>query len=207
MSVPKAVVFDLGKVLLDFDYGIAVRRFLARVHLSPLEMLGLINHSTLFPRYEAGLLSTEAFFEEVRKVSGFQGELTEFTGMFGDIFTEIPPMVALHAELRQRGLPTYVFSNTNDLAIRHVRQRFPFFSQFDGYVLSYEHRCMRPDARLYEVVERVSGLRGQDLFYLDDRTENVAAGAARGWQAVLHESAEKSRAAAQRAGLLDGCAG
>ena len=68
-------------------------------------------------------------------------------------------MVQLQAALRQRGLPTYVFSNTNELAAEHIRRNFPFYANFDGYILSYEHGAMKPDARLYEVVERQSGRR------------------------------------------------
>ena len=111
-------------------------------------------------------------------------------------------MVRLQTALRQRGTPTYVFSNTNDLAIRHIRQKFPFYSNFDGYVLSYEHGLLKPEAGLYEVVERLSGRRDAEILYLDDRPENIAAGAARGWEVILHESAEKSRAAVQQLGLL-----
>jgi hypothetical protein len=44
--------------------------------------------------------------------------------------------------------------------------------------------------------------RGAALIYLDDRAENIAAGAARGWRAILHESPEQSRAALVTAGVL-----
>ena len=110
-------------------------------------------------------------------------------------------MLDLHAALRERGVPTYVFSNTNELAVGHIRKHFPFFSQFNGYVCSYEHGAMKPDAKLYEVVERQSGRRGADILYLDDRPENIAAGAARGWQVILQESPEKTRAAMHKLGL------
>ena len=63
---------------------------------------------------------------------------------------------------------------------------------------------MKPDAKLYEVVERTSRLSGSELLYVDDRPENVAAGAARGWRAVLHESSEKSQSAVVGSGLLGG---
>ena len=101
-------------------------------------------------------------------------------------------MVQLQAALRQRGLPSYIFSNTNELAVEHIRQSFPFFAKFDGYILSYEHGVMKPDAALYEVVERKCGRRGAEILYLDDRPENVDAGAARGWQVILQESPEKT---------------
>ena len=112
-------------------------------------------------------------------------------------------MVELQAELRRRGLTTYAFSNTNELAAEHIRRSFPFYSNFDGHILSYQHGVMKPGARLYEVVERESGRRGAEILYLDDRPENIAAGAQRGWQAILQESPEKSRAAIQKLGLLN----
>jgi HAD superfamily hydrolase (TIGR01509 family) len=97
---------------------------------------------------------------------------------------------------------TYIFSNTNDLAVAHIRDHFPFFRQFDGYVYSYEHHAMKPESLLYEIMEQTSGCRGSELLYIDDRLENVAAGAARGWQTVLHETPEKTRAAVAKLGLL-----
>jgi HAD superfamily hydrolase (TIGR01509 family) len=62
---------------------------------------------------------------------------------------------------------------------------------------------MKPSEKLYQIVERMSGRRGAEILYIDDRPENVAAGAARGWQAVLHESAEGTREALQNLGLLN----
>jgi FMN phosphatase YigB (HAD superfamily) len=148
-------------------------------------------------------VTSEQFYQEIRAVSGFRGDMDEFTRTFGDIFVGIEPMIALQQALRDRGVPTYIFSNTNDFAVRHIRQHFPFFNHFDGYILSYEHRAMKPDARLYEVVERLSGHRGADILYIDDRPENIEAGAARGWQVILQESPEKTRAAVEKLGLLN----
>ena len=78
-----------------------------------------------------------------------------FARVFADIFSEIKPMIAMQAALRAHGVPTYIFSNTNGIAVTHIRRNFPFFANFDGYIYSYEHGAMKPDARIYEVVERV----------------------------------------------------
>ena len=203
MIVPKAVVFDLGKVLVDFDYSIAARRIAARGKMTLGEIALYINQSPLFIDYESGHVTTEQFYDEIRRVTGFRGDLGEFGECFADIFVEIAPMVQLQAALRRQGLAAYVFSNTNELAAEHIRRNFPFYANFDGYILSYEHGAMKPDAKLYEVVERKSGRRSADLLYLDDRPENIAAGAARGWQVILQETPEKSRAAVRKLGLLN----
>jgi HAD superfamily hydrolase (TIGR01509 family) len=199
----KAVVFDLGKVLLDFDYTIAIRRIARRCTIALPEILHFITHDPLLLRYETGLLTTDQFYRQIGAVTGFAGDREEFATLFGDIFAPIEPMIQLHAALRQRGFATYIFSNTNELAIEHIRQSFAFFRLFDGYVLSYEHRVMKPEAGLYEAFERQSGRHGGEILYLDDRPENVAAGAARGWQVILHESPEESRTKVVKLGLLD----
>ena len=110
-------------------------------------------------------------------------------------------MIALHAALRARRVPTYIFSNTNDIAVGHIRERFPFFSNFDGYILSYKHGAMKPTAKIYEIVEGLTGQKGPAIVYLDDRAENVAGGLARGWQTILHETPEKTIPTLRQLGL------
>ena len=198
MKPPKIVVFDLGKVLVDFDYRIAVSRIMARSALPTDGIRAFLLQSNAIIDYESGRLTREEFFGQARKATGFRGSMEEFSEFFADIFTAIPPMIELHAELRRRGVPTYIFSNTNDLAVEHIRRNFPFFRNFDGYIFSYEVGAMKPDAKIYEALEKLAGRRGAEILYLDDRPENVAAGAARGWRTILHETPEKTRAAMEK---------
>jgi HAD superfamily hydrolase (TIGR01509 family) len=197
------LVFDLGKVLVDFDYSIAARRIapLCASTADPVKFFS--QHAALLTSYELGMLSTLEFYNQIKAVSGFSGTQAEFNAFFADIFTPIQGMIDLQAELKKTRLPAYIFSNTNDLAVDHIRKRFPFFSDFDGYVLSYEHGAMKPSAKLYEIVERATGRRGGEIVYIDDRPENVEAGVARGWQGILHESPSTTREALQKLGLLD----
>ncbi len=201
---PTAVVFDLGKVLVDFDYSIAARRIGAGGRMPFGQIQQHLSQSDLLVRYETGLINQAEFYAEVCSVTSFAGSRAEFAGFFADIFTEIPAMISLQAALRRAGVPTYVFSNTNDLAINHIRRHFPFFAGFDGYILSYEVRSMKPHHRIYEALEELSGRRGADLLYLDDRPENIAAGAARGWQVILHETPGQTLEAVAALGLPDG---
>ena len=199
---PTAVVFDLGKVLLEFDYGIVARRLAAHSGRDAEQIRGLLDQSPLLFRLESGQMTNEQFFEEVSSLTGYTGELEEFANIFGDIFSAIHPMIDLHGQLRARGVPTFIFSNTNELAVRHIRANYAFFAHFTDYIYSHEAGAMKPDHRIYEVVERRSGRKGAELLYLDDRKENVDAGAARGWQVVHHLTPEQTIAAVRAAGLL-----
>ncbi|HLX94677.1 MAG TPA: HAD family phosphatase [Verrucomicrobiae bacterium] len=195
MSQLPAIVFDLGKVLVDFDYSIAVSRIAGRSRLAPSGVERFFFHSPLLVDYESGRLTRQEFFEQARQATGFCGGLEEFGEFFADIFTEIAPMIGLHATLRRRGCQTFIFSNTNDLAVEHIDRNFPFFRNFDGYIYSYKVGAMKPEAKIYESLETLTGRQGPQIIYLDDRPENVAAGAERGWRAILHETPEKSIAA------------
>jgi HAD superfamily hydrolase (TIGR01509 family) len=199
---PKAVVFDIGKVLLDFDYGIAAQAMAAHCDLRPEQIRGALDHSPLLFEYETGLMSTAEFFARVQDAIGFRGDLALFRRMFADIFTPMPEMVELHRQLRERRVPTFILSNTNELAVGHIRERYAFFAGFDGYSLSYEQRSMKPDSRIYEAVEEMSGCRGAELLYLDDRPENVAAAAVRGWQAIQHLDPAVTLPVVARSGVL-----
>ena len=204
MSRPEVVVFDLGKVLVDFDYRIAARRIAARSTTPPQDIQHFIDHSPLLFRYETGSMTREQFFEEIRNTTGFLGGIEEFGQFFADIFSPMDEMIELHARLRRHGVPTFIFSNTNDLAIGHIRRNFPFFANFEGYVLSYEHGAMKPDPKLYDVVERETGRKGKQILYLDDRIENAQAGIAHGWHVIQHQNVTASRKAIEDLGLLSG---
>jgi len=202
MPAPAIVAFDLGKVLVDFDYSIAGRRLAAQADLSPAEIQKYLDHSPLLYRYETGLMTRQEFYAAVCHGTGYRGSLAEFALAFADIFSEMVEMTAMHSAIRRRGVPTYIFSNTNDIGIEHIRHNFPFFSNFDGYILSYEVGAMKPAAKIYEALEAMSGKSGAEILYLDDRQENVDAGAARGWQVILQTDPQKSRVQLQAAGVL-----
>jgi hypothetical protein len=76
--VPQAVVFDLGKVLLDFDYGILARRMASQSSISAEEILRVVNQTPLLHRYETGLISDREFYEAVVTATGFRGTEEEF---------------------------------------------------------------------------------------------------------------------------------
>ena len=192
MQQPEVVVFDLGKVLVDFDYAKLGRNIQEHCEVPMPSIMHSFYESPLMVQYETGALTSRAFFEAVKKLSGFRHGFERFAPIFADIFTEIPEMIDLQRRLKERGVPTYIFSNTNELAINHIRAKFPFFSNFTEYIYSYEHGAMKPDPRLYEVVERVTGKKGGQILYIDDRAENIDQGRERGWHVILQVAPERT---------------
>lgn len=180
---PRAVVFDLGKVLLDFDFRRAASALAPKSSIGADRILALINQTPLLHRFESGLINAREFYAEFAREAGYAGTAEEFASDFSDIFTEIPDMIRLNRRFRAAGLPTHIFSNTSSLVVDFIRVRYPFFSEFTSHILSYEERCMKPGVPIYEAVEKSTGSTGPELIYFDDREENVEAALRRGWSA------------------------
>ena len=193
---PSVVVFDLGKVLVDFDYSIAVRRFADRSEAGLESVQELVNSPIQFD-YESGKMTTDEFFVAVRDGAGFLGDRAEFVKIFADIFSPMEVMIPFFERVKSAGIPTCVFSNTNEIAIQHIRERFPFYSRFDGYVLSYEEKGMKPDEPIYHVVKERTGESGKAILYIDDRPENIETGKRFGWQTILQSGEAQSVAKAE----------
>ncbi len=186
MSRPSVIVFDLGKVLVDFDYGIAIRRFAERSEAG-MEQIQRLVDSPIQVEFESGKITTNEFFAAVRDGAGFRGDRAEFVSIFADIFSPMETMIAFFERLKSLGIPTCVFSNTNEIANGHIRERFLFYSRFDQYVLSFEEGAMKPDEPIYDVVEQRTGESGAGILYIDDRPENIETGRGRGWQTILQD--------------------
>jgi 2-haloacid dehalogenase len=104
----------------------------------------------------------------------------------------MPAMIQQQALLHAAGVPTYLLSNCSGLHIGDVARRHPFMATFRGLCLSYAERCFKPEPAIYAAAERITGLQGPDLVFIDDRAENAAAASARGWRAIHHTSAEST---------------
>lgn len=191
----KVVAFDIGKVLLDFDYRIFARRMAPLTGMDVSTLDAFLNQSPLLAKYESGQLTTPEFFAVVKKETGFDGGDEDFGAFFENIFTPVDEVIAMHAKLAANGLPTFTFSNTNELAVRHISAAYDFWPRFTGHVLSYEAKSLKPETAIYEVFEQTTDCNGGEIAYIDDRPENIEAGRARGWRAIEHRTPAETRAA------------
>jgi putative hydrolase of the HAD superfamily len=114
MSEQKVVVFDLGKVLVDFDYSIAIRRFAERSKAG-LEQIQRLLDSPIQIDYESGKITTDEFYAAIRDGAGFRGDRAEFVSIFADIFSPMETMIEFFERLKPFGIPTCVFPTPTKL--------------------------------------------------------------------------------------------
>ncbi|MGC8742871.1 MAG: HAD family hydrolase [Verrucomicrobiia bacterium] len=187
------LVFDLGKVFVDFDYQESMQRLAHRCNLEESQLYAKLINSPLFQDYERGIISTTIFFKRAKEITGFDGTFDEFASYFTTVFRPIEPMINLHRELKKLGYKTCLFSNTNEMAINYFNIHFPFINEFDWQIFSYQRKSMKPEEKIYRILEVQTGFSGNRIVYLDDIEENIQTGIRLGWRAFVHQDVEKTR--------------
>lgn len=197
----RAIVFDLGNVLLPFNWDAAANRFCRRVKRRRRELDDYIVTTPFAHQLETGAMTGAAFYRRLAGDFGFAGSYAEFAELWSDIFTPDERMLALAAGLKGR-LPRFILSNTNPIHVEFIFQRFPAIRDFDGHALSHELGLLKPDPRIYAAVTRRFGLAPAATVFLDDILANVEGARAAGWQAIHHRAYETTRAELTKLGVL-----
>ena len=183
----RAFLFDIGNVLLPFDFAPALARLRARSRATDEAAWERLASHRL--GYESGGMDRAKFLAAVREEIGFVGDDAELTEIWGDIFTSNPPMDALVARLAAAGWPLWLLSNTCDLHVEAFMAKHRVFRHFRGAVYSHEERMMKPDAEIFRRAIRRFGLVPAETVYVDDLAPNVAAAAELGFAALEYDQA------------------
>lgn len=177
----RAFLFDIGNVLLKFDFSIALRKLAQQgeVH-DPVEVMARLDQIKL--GYEDGQMDRAAFLRGAFDVLRYRGTEAEFVAAWEDIFTPNEPMVALVEKLHGR-FPLYLLSNTSDIHREYVFRRYPFFHRFTAGAYSYEAKASKPGREIYEIAQRQLGMEPASTFFIDDLLPNIEAARALGFNA------------------------
>ncbi len=192
-------LFDIGNVILFFDFQLAVGRISDKCKLPEAEILPAL--SPLTNAFERGEMDTSAFVEAAAGRIGLAGDPQQLVPALQDIFTVNEPMVALIETLQAEGHRLVLLSNTNAIHVPYFTHRYPVFGLFEGAIYSHEVGAMKPDAEIYQAAIDRFGFDPASTIYIDDMPENVAAGRALDFQAIQYQGSEHARFLATLASL------
>ena len=193
------VMFDLGNVLLEFDFG---RAFRGMVKCGAcMEALEGDAMNAVKDEYESGMVSTSDFIAKTTELSGYDGDPAHFEHCWQDIFTENTSMTDFLQSLKARSMPIYLLSNTNDMHVRHILDRYDVLQQFDDIVYSHEAKVMKPHDRIFEIALEQFSIAPESTLYIDDLLANIATGQRFGFQCMHYNPADHDSAATRLAEL------
>jgi putative hydrolase of the HAD superfamily len=169
----RAFLFDIGNVLLKFDFSIAWRRIapLSDVH-DPAQVIDRLD--SIKGPYEAGQIDRAAFLRGSFDALGYRGTEAEFVAAFAEIFELNEPMAALVDQLAAK-FPLYLLSNTNDIHHAYFTWQYPVFAHFRGGTFSHVAQASKPGPEIYQIACREHGLDPATTFFIDDLLPNIEA--------------------------------
>jgi len=186
--VHKAVIFDLGRVLVNFDFK---RGYQALEGLCPYraaEIPARLATGDLVLRFETGLIEPRDFVAQMSAVLDLTIDYEHFCGIWSSIFTEtlVPERMLAGLAARYR---LVLLSNTNAIHFEGLRETHAMLLRhFHSLVLSYEAKAMKPQPEIFQAAIARAGCLPEECFYTDDILDYVKAARNLGIDAVQFQS-------------------
>lgn len=188
---PKFLYFDLGNVLLFFDHHRAARQMAAVAGISEQLAWRAVFESPLEDDYESGKVTSRGFYDHFCKATGSRPDYDALLHAASDIFELNSAIVPIVIHLHRARYRLGILSNTNQSHWRLICDgRYTLVREFFPVVaLSFEIGIMKPDPGIYSAAASLARTSPEEIFYTDDRQQNVAGARAAGFDTVLYQSA------------------
>lgn len=180
-----ALLFDLGRVVLDIDFTRVLQVWSTHSGRSPDDIVARFSRGDVYMQHERGEISDEAFFAHLRDTLDIDLTPAQFLEGWNAIFVgEMPDIGALLPRAAARW-PLYAFSNTNPAHVAHFSAHHAeLLRHFRGVYLSSSIAMRKPDPESFDHVVAEIGVPAGRILFFDDLIDNIEGARARGLQAV-----------------------
>jgi 2-haloacid dehalogenase len=197
----EAVVFDIGNVLIEWQperyYDRTIGEDRRRAMFAEVDLHGMND------RVDLGQGFRDVIYETAEAYPHWRAEIRDWHDNWIALAQPpIPRSIGLLRALRARGIPVFALTNFGIESFAYAQTQFDFLNEFDREYVSGRMGVIKPDPRIYEMVEEDCGVPPGRLLFTDDRADNIRAAAARGWAVHHFEGPEGWADALAAHGLL-----
>lgn len=182
----RALIFDLGNVLLHFSHERACEQIGRLCGLDAGRVREIVFESGMEWQYESGRLTTDEFHLRFQEAIGRDVSLEALKRAGSDIFWPNPSIAPVITGLAAKGHRLVLLSNTNPAHLEFVEREHPILEAFPNRVLSYEVGACKPDPKIFAAAARAAECEPRECFYTDDIPEYVAAACDLGFDSVVY---------------------
>ena len=202
VRAPRAVVFDIGRVIIRWDL-----RYLFEKLIDDADQLDWFLANVVTEQWhhqqDEGRPLAEMVPERIAQFPDHAELIRAYATRFAETYPEhVPGTLDLIARLKAAKAPLFGLSNFGEDFWDEFLASQPVFEGFRDIVVSGHENVAKPEARIYAIAEQRFGLPPQDLFFIDDKPENIAAARARGWHGHVFTDAARLEADLVRHGFL-----
>jgi len=188
-SVIKTVLFDLGNVIIPFDFKLAYARLAEHCGCKPEDVPARVRATGLVAPFERGEIAAQPFVRQFSAALELNLTYAEFCECWSGIFLGGTLLPEAWLEDLARRYRLLALSNTNPLHFEMVQKTYPLLRHFDDLILSYRVGAAKPEAKIYREAIARAGCSAEECFFIDDLAENVEAAREHGMEAVQFHSA------------------
>ena len=173
MNGKKVLAFDLGRVLFDFDYNIALEKIKDKIGVPVQEVTRELFENDFGLSFERGEVSSDEFYSRFKDT--FKATLSYecFVDVWCKIFSPNGDVIDLVRYLKGR-YPLYLISNINKLHFEYLFKEYrEVFSLFNELILSFKIKSVKPEEAIYQALKDTAGVNFEDIIYIDDRKELI----------------------------------
>lgn len=202
MAPVEAVVFDVGRVLVEWDLG----ALYAKLIPDPAErewFLGNVVTEAWHYQHDAGRPTAEMVAERSAEFPGQGARIAAWAQRFNETIPgPVPGTIDLVEALHARRVPLYAITNFGAEFWPPFRAEWPVIDRFRDVVVSGVEKVTKPDPRIYRIAESRFGHAPGAMLFIDDNAANVASARACGWQAHHFRDAPALAAELAARGLI-----
>jgi len=198
----RALLFDLGGVVIGFDFKRAFRVWAAAAGCDPTELERGFSFDEAYEQHERGEIDAAGYFSVLRRSLGLSISDEQLVAGWNDIYLGVIAGMSALLSAANRHLPLYAFTNSNPTHRDAWSKRFANeLSVFRSIFVSSDLGRRKPDPEAFSVVAARTGFQVSEFLFFDDAPENVEGARVAGMRAVLVKSTADVRGVLSQLGI------
>lgn len=199
----EVLLFDLGGVVVDIDFGRCISRWADHTGRDADELAARFSFDAAYERHERGEIQIDQYLESLRRTLDLELTDDELLSGWNDIYVGVSPGIEPLLAAAAESFPLHAFTNSNAAHEAVWSLRFAdTLDVFTSILVSSQIGRRKPDHAAFEQVAASIGVRPDAVLFFDDTSENVVGARAAGMHAVHVTSTDSVRAALAGLGVV-----
>ena len=179
MKKCKAIIFDLGAVILNINYQNTIDEFTKLGVINPATFYSKKVQTNLFNQIETGMISSNEFLKALQKETK-NANINQVEKAWNAMLLDLPEERIQLIEKLKNNHSIYLLSNTNAIHIDAIKKQLgkrkwlAFCKLFDKMYLSHELGLRKPDVKIFEYILKEQKLKAEEVFFIDDSPQHIA---------------------------------
>ncbi len=198
----RAIIFDIGRVLIRVDISRAMEGLASGLSLTPPEVWTAIQKDPHWLDWQEGRISPRDWHLHLTKRLGISLTFEQFSEVWNRALDPIPIHTESFLEKLSKNYRLALLSNTDPIHMSNEEARFPFFRLFPIRIYSYRVGASKPDPLIYREALKACKVRAENAVYIDDVPAYAEAAQRLGMTGIVFQSSEQLQSDLRELGIV-----